>query len=51
VIAGLDLAGTTALVTGGYSGIGKETVRDLAGAGERVIGRGAATRRGRRGVA
>ena len=37
VIAGVDLAGTTAVVTGGYSGVGKETVRALAGAGARVI--------------
>ena len=33
VIAGIDLAGQTALVTGGYSGLGTETVRALAGAG------------------
>lgn len=37
VIAGVDLAGKTALVTGGYSGLGLETVRQLAGAGARVI--------------
>ena len=37
VIAGIDLAGKTAVVTGGYSGIGTETVRALAGAGARVI--------------
>ena len=37
VIAGVDLAGKTALVTGGYSGLGLETVRALAGAGARVI--------------
>jgi NAD(P)-dependent dehydrogenase (short-subunit alcohol dehydrogenase family) len=37
VIAGIDLAGKVALVTGGYSGLGLETVRALAGAGARVI--------------
>lgn len=35
-IAGLDLHGVNALVTGGTSGIGAETVRVLAGAGARV---------------
>ena len=37
VIAGVDLSGKTALITGGYSGIGTETVRALVGAGARVI--------------
>lgn len=37
VIAGIDLAGKTAIVTGGYSGLGLETVRALADAGVRVI--------------
>ncbi len=37
VIAGIDLTGMTALVTGGYSGLGKETVRALAGAGAKVL--------------
>lgn len=37
VIAGIDLTGTTALVTGGYSGLGLETTRALAHAGARVI--------------
>ena len=37
VIAGIDLTGKTALVTGGYSGLGTETVRALAGAGAKVI--------------
>lgn len=36
-LAGADLAGVTAIVTGGYSGLGLETVRVLAGAGARVI--------------
>ncbi|WP_457205385.1 SDR family NAD(P)-dependent oxidoreductase [Nocardioides sp. P5_C9_2] len=37
VLAGVDLSGRTALVTGGYSGIGLETTRALAKAGARVI--------------
>lgn len=37
VIAGIDLGGKTALVTGGYSGLGTEVVRALAEAGARVI--------------
>lgn len=37
VIAGIDLSGKTAIVTGGYSGLGRETVRVLAAAGARVI--------------
>ncbi|MFI0776680.1 SDR family NAD(P)-dependent oxidoreductase [Streptomyces sp. NPDC021212] len=37
VLAGVDLSGTTALVTGGYSGLGLETTRALARAGARVI--------------
>ncbi|WP_338607934.1 oxidoreductase [Pelagibacterium nitratireducens] len=37
VVEGIDLAGKTAIVTGGHSGIGLETVRALAGAGARVI--------------
>jgi NAD(P)-dependent dehydrogenase (short-subunit alcohol dehydrogenase family) len=37
VLAGLDLSGKTAIVTGGYSGLGLETVRALSGAGARVI--------------
>ncbi|MGB7654373.1 MAG: oxidoreductase [Novosphingobium sp.] len=37
VIEGIDLDGKTALVTGGYSGLGTETVRALAGAGAHVI--------------
>ena len=37
VLAGVDLSGKTALVTGGYSGIGLETTRSLARAGARVV--------------
>lgn len=37
VLEGLDLSRTTALVTGGHSGLGLETTRALAGAGARVI--------------
>ena len=37
VIAGIDLSGKTAVVTGGYSGIGTETVRALAKAGASIV--------------
>jgi NAD(P)-dependent dehydrogenase (short-subunit alcohol dehydrogenase family) len=37
VLTGIDLSGQLAIVTGGYSGLGLETVRALAGAGARVI--------------
>ena len=37
VIAGIDLTGKTAIVTGGYSGLGLETVRALASAGAAVV--------------
>ena len=36
ILADIDLGGKTALVTGGYSGIGLETVRALADAGAHV---------------
>ena len=37
VLAGLDLTGTLAVVTGGYSGIGLETTRALSKAGASVV--------------
>ncbi|WP_255701901.1 oxidoreductase [Bordetella sp. LUAb4] len=37
VMAGIDLSGRTAIVTGGYSGLGQEAVRVMAQAGARVI--------------
>lgn len=37
VLAGIDLTGRTAVVTGGYSGIGPATVRALSKAGARVL--------------
>ena len=37
VLEGIDLNGKVAMVTGGYSGIGLETVRGLKDAGARVI--------------
>src|SRR3954451_21946521 len=37
VVAGIDLSGRLAIVTGGYSGLGVETTRALAGAGAHVV--------------
>ena len=37
ILAGIDLAGKTAIVTGGYSGIGLETTRALVEVGATVI--------------
>ena len=37
VLAGLDLTGVTAVVTGGYSGVGLETTRALSAAGAAVV--------------
>src|SRR4051812_19327156 len=36
-VAGIDLSGKLAIVTGGYSGLGLETVKALAGAGAHVV--------------
>jgi NAD(P)-dependent dehydrogenase (short-subunit alcohol dehydrogenase family) len=36
VVSGVDLSGKTAIVTGGYSGLGLETVRALVSAGAKV---------------
>lgn len=37
VLEGIDLSGRRAIVTGGYSGLGLETTRALAGAGAEVV--------------
>lgn len=37
VLRGIDLSGSTAIVTGGYSGLGLETTRALARAGAHVV--------------
>ncbi|MFB7275599.1 SDR family NAD(P)-dependent oxidoreductase [Streptomyces hydrogenans] len=37
ILAGRDLSGMTAVVTGGYSGLGLETTRILTAAGARVV--------------
>ena len=37
VLAGIDLSGTSVLVTGGTTGLGKETARALAAAGATVV--------------
>ena len=37
ILEGIDLSGKTAIVTGGYSGIGLETTRALAEAGANVF--------------
>lgn len=37
VLAGVDLSGKLAIVTGGYSGLGLETTRALTKAGARVV--------------
>src|SRR3954452_16441201 len=37
VLEGIDLSGKLAIVTGGYSGLGLETVRALSGAGADVL--------------
>ena len=37
VIRGIDLSGKTAIVTGGYSGIGLQTTRTLLSAGAKVV--------------
>jgi hypothetical protein len=47
VIKGIDLSEKIAIVTGGYSGIGVETVRALRSAGAKVICRRVITTRPR----
>jgi len=37
VVAGIDLTGRNAIVTGGYSGLGLEVTRALVGAGASVV--------------
>lgn len=37
VVEGIDLAGRTVVITGGYSGLGLETTKALAGAGAHVL--------------
>ena len=37
IIKGIDLSNKVAIVTGGYSGIGLETTRELINAGAKVI--------------
>ena len=37
VVDGIDLSGKLAIVTGGYSGLGIETVKALVGAGASVV--------------
>jgi NAD(P)-dependent dehydrogenase (short-subunit alcohol dehydrogenase family) len=37
VVAGIDLSGKLAVITGGYSGVGIETTRALVGAGATVV--------------
>src|SRR5215469_14931385 len=48
VIAGRDLAGKTVVVTGGYSGIGVETVRASVPPAQRFLCQGAIWRKRRR---
>lgn len=51
VIRGVDLVGTVAIVTGGYSGLGLETARTLASAGARIIVPARNVERARRAIA
>jgi NAD(P)-dependent dehydrogenase (short-subunit alcohol dehydrogenase family) len=48
VLAGTDLSGTTALVTGASAGLGVETVRVLSGHGARVVAAARDLRKARR---
>jgi len=51
IVKDVELVGKTAIVTGGYSGIGLETVRSLASAGAKVIVAGRSMEKAREALA